>query len=218
MADRAFISGTIKKERRLFELIKHEDHCAEQQDEELHRHFENRVEKEAEPARTKRIAGKVALNLGLIGPKIGKGEKESADETGPESVALMRIGRKIDRLKLAQFSGGEQRVIEGNLRGQLVNDHSERDGHSGEDDQHLVTLGQTNDCRAAGDDVKDNESAGEPDGQVELPAEDGGKNDGRRINRDAGGNAALNKKKKCPEKLRLSIEPLAEILVGGVNV
>ena len=65
--------------------------------------------------------------------------------------------------------------------------------------------------------VGDDEPAREPDGQIQSPAEERGENDGRRIDRDAGGETALHQKQKRAEESRFLIEPLPEILVGGEN-
>ena len=54
--------------------------------------------------------------------------------------------------------------------------------------------------------------------RFKLPAEQGGKNDGRRVNRDAGSDPALHQKQKRAEQSRLPIEALPEIFVGGVNL
>ena len=56
---------------------------------------------------------------------------------------------------------------------------------------------------------------GEDDRQLQVPTENRGNDDGRRVNRDAGGKAALHQKKKRAEQSRLLIESLAEIFVGG---
>src|SRR5688572_29426330 len=61
--DRALISRLVKKDGRLFKLIKEKDHCAKEQDKELHRHFHQRVEKQANAAGTERIAREIALHL-----------------------------------------------------------------------------------------------------------------------------------------------------------
>ena len=80
--------------------------------------------------------------------------------------------------------------------------------HADKDDDHLVALRQANDLRAADNRVGNDESAREPDGQIQMPAEQRGKNNGRRIDRDAGGDAALHQKQKRAEQSRFLIEPL----------
>ena len=90
--------------------------------------------------------------------------------------------------------------------------------HADEDNENLVALGEADDLRAADNRVGDDESAREPDGQVQIPAEERGKNDGRRVDGDSGGDAALDQKQKRAEQPRLFVEPLAEIFVGGVNL
>ena len=81
---------------------------------------------------------------------------------------------------------------------QAVDRHRDAKGerHPDKDDQNLIALREANDLRAANDRVDNDESAGEPDGQIQSPAEQGGENNGRRINRDARGEAALNQKQE----------------------
>ena len=153
----------------------------------------------------------------MVGAEVGKSEEESADRSGPESVAFVRIDRKINRLQFAEVAGDRRAHGRKKCWDQSINHHAEGDGHSGENDHHLVALRQTNDGRSADDGVNDHETAGEPDGQVELPSENGGKNDRGRIDRDPGGDAALHEKEKRAQHLRFSIESLAEILVGREN-
>ena len=49
----------LKKQRRLFELVEHEQQRAEQQDEELHRDLADGVEHQAEPALAQRSAAEM---------------------------------------------------------------------------------------------------------------------------------------------------------------
>ena len=95
--------------------------------------------------------------------------------------------------------------------------NAESQGHADEDDHDLVALREADDLRAADNRVGDDESAREPDGQVQIPAEQRGKNDGRRVDRDSGGDAALDQKQKRAEQPRFLVEALTEIFVGRVN-
>src|SRR5204863_3890127 len=81
----------------------------------------------------------------------------------------------------------------------------------------LVTLSQADDLRAADNGVKNYETAGEPDGQIQIPAEQEGKNDGRCVDCDPAGDPALNEKQKSAEQPRFFVETLTEIFVGGEN-
>ena len=75
---RPLVGRLVKKHRRLLELEEDEHHHPGQQDEELHRDFQDRVKEQAEPAAGERAAGEIALDLRLIGPEVGKREKETA--------------------------------------------------------------------------------------------------------------------------------------------
>ena len=90
--------------------------------------------------------------------------------------------------------------------------------HPDENDHDLIALREADDLRAADNRVGNDESAREPDGQIQIPAEQRGKNNGRRVDRDSGGDTALDQKQKGAEQSRFPIEPLTEIFVGGVNL
>src|ERR1700720_3965877 len=77
--DRALISRLIEQYRRLFELIKKEHHCAEQQNEKLHRHLNDRIEKQPEPAGAERPTGEITLYLRLIRAEIRQGQEKPAE-------------------------------------------------------------------------------------------------------------------------------------------
>jgi len=89
--------------------------------------------------------------------------------------------------------------------------------HSDEDNQNLISLRQADDLRPADDGVSDDKTAREPDGQIQVPPEHRGKNDGRGVNRNSPGDSALHQKQKRAEQARLLVETLAEIFVGGEN-
>src|ERR671925_582955 len=101
---RPFVRRLIEINRRLFELIKHENNRAEQQDEKLHRHFYYCVEKQSETTLFKRAARKISLYLGLVRSEIRQRQKKSADQARPERISLVRIEREIDAFQFAHFA------------------------------------------------------------------------------------------------------------------
>src|ERR1700732_5250206 len=119
--NRALIRRLIEKHRRLFELIEEKNHRTEQQDEKLHGHFHDRVEKQTDPARAQRTAGEITLHLRLIGAKIRERKKETAEDARPECVAPGRIDRKIDGLKFSHFTSDREGVGERQVRRQSMN-------------------------------------------------------------------------------------------------
>jgi hypothetical protein len=52
------------------EVVEDEDEHAREQDEELHGHFQERVEQQGEPALGEARAGEVTLHLALVAPEI----------------------------------------------------------------------------------------------------------------------------------------------------
>ena len=89
--------------------------------------------------------------------------------------------------------------------------------HAAEDDGHLPFLGKVHGGAATGDGVNDGEEAGADDGEVEPPAEDGGEDDGGRVDGDAGLETALEDEDARAEEAGFAVEALAKILVGGVD-
>ena len=66
--------------------------------------------------------------------------------------------------------------------------------HADKNDDHLIALRDADDFCSAKNRVGNGDSAREPDGQIQLPAEQRRKNDGWRVDRDAGGETALQQK------------------------
>ena len=99
-----------------------------------------------------------------------------------------------------------------------MNCDAESESHPDKYDQYLVTLGDADDLGPAKSRVGDYHPTRQPDRQVQAPAEQRGQNDGWRINRNPGGQTALNQKQKCAEQPRLLIETLSEIFVSRVNL
>src|ERR1700748_2672161 len=89
--------------------------------------------------------------------------------------------------------------------------------HSDEDDEDLITLGETDDLRSADDGVEHDESAREPDRERQIPAEERRENNRRGVNRDPARDAALDEEQKPAEQPRFFVEALPEIFVGGEN-
>src|SRR5262249_31989723 len=95
----------------LFELIKHENNRAEQQNAKLHRHLDDRVEKQSETTFFERAACEISLHLRLVGSEVGQREKKTANQARPKSITLVRIDRETDCLQFAHFARGRQRAF-----------------------------------------------------------------------------------------------------------
>ena len=70
--------GLVEENRGAFEGVEHEDQRSEQQDEELHRDLQERVEHQPEPALAEAAAADVTLHLRLIGAEVREREEEAA--------------------------------------------------------------------------------------------------------------------------------------------
>ena len=106
-------------------------------------------------------------------------------------------------------AGDSEGVGEAEAGGQLRQQDEERRDHAGEDDADLIFLREVHRVAAAGDGVDDDEQAAADDGQVEPPAQDGGEHDGRRVNRDAGAEAALQQEERRAEQAGFRVEASA---------
>ncbi len=95
--------GMLEQHRRLHEQVEHEDHGADEQNEELHRDFGHGVEKQAQAALGDRFAGEVALHLRLIAAEIGKEKEGAAQQAAPDIEAVVPIEVSGDGV---QPSGG----------------------------------------------------------------------------------------------------------------
>ena len=101
---------------------------------------------------------------------------------------------------------------------QQADDHDERHDQAEQDDDHLLHVGPGDRLDAAGDGV---EMTRTPMISVVMPvrpAEDDRQHDGRRVERDAHRQAALDQEDDAGQRARLGVEALFQILVGRVNV
>ena len=208
----AFPLDAVVENGRGLELVEHEHQRAEQQDEELHRNFEQSVEHEAEAALAQRRAAEVALHLRLVGAEIRERQEQAAEEAAPERVACVGVEGEVDRLEFPECAREFERV-----RGQARDEDGEGRDHAAEDDAHLPFLREVHGRAAAGDGVDNHDDADDEDQHFQRPAEHGGENDGRCVDRDAGLHAALQEKENGAEDARLFVEAITEVFVGGVN-
>ena len=208
----------VEEHRVRCELVEDEQERAQQQDDELHRDLQHRVEHQAQATLAQRGAADVALHLRLVGAEVGEGEEQPAEHAGPHRVAPARIEGEVHRLQLAQRAGHVRGTGESEAVGQPEQQHDHGRHHAGRDHRHLPLVGQGDGFAAAGDRVDDHEQPGKDDDQVERPAEDRRDDDRGRVDRHAGGQPALQQEEAGAEQARLLVEPLAEELVGGVDV
>ena len=111
----------------------------------------------------------------------------------------MRVDREIDGFQFAHFTRDRQRVFKGEIGRQPVNRDRKCNRHADQDHDHLVALRDAYNFGPADHCVDNDETAREPDGQVQAPAEQRGENNSRRVDRDSGSDASLDEKQKCAE-------------------
>src|SRR5438046_1636589 len=70
--------------------------------EQLPRKRNARAEDKPKSPRAQRSAREITLHLRLIGSEVGEREKKAAHNSGPESVTLVAVERKVDGLKLSE--------------------------------------------------------------------------------------------------------------------
>ena len=97
---------------RLREKKKNEHHGeADEENEELHRHFCHGVEQQAEPALRNRTAGEISLDLRLITAEIAQREERPVYQAAPEVVAIVPVKLQIDGVQLPHGTGQIQHSV-----------------------------------------------------------------------------------------------------------
>ena len=144
----------VEEDRRLVELVEHEEQQPDDEDAELHRQLHQAVEHEAEPRLGQRRARQVALHLRLIGAEVGELHEEAAGDAAPKRVARVEARREVDDLHLAERATDGERVVERDRRRQAMQHEGERRRHAAEHDHHLPGLRAADDARAARDGVE----------------------------------------------------------------
>ena len=162
----------VEEQRRRDELVEDEDHRADEEDEELHRHFDHAVDEQAEAALGDRRAGEVALDLRLVGAEVRERQERAADQARPEVVLRLRIELEVDRVEASHPSGHAERFDERDVLRQRVDGDDQRDGHPAEGDQELMDLRPADRFRAAGRGVDHDQQSDHDVGDVNVPAED----------------------------------------------
>ncbi len=73
-------------------LIKNENNHTHEENQELHRDLDQRVEEQPQPALRQRRAREISLHLRLIGPEVGKCDKKPTGKSRPERVTGVQPG------------------------------------------------------------------------------------------------------------------------------
>ena len=208
----------IEEDRRGLKLVENEDQRAEQQDEELHRDLQDRIEHEAETALPERGAGQVPLHLRLVGAEVGEGQEQAAEHPRPHGVAFVEIDGEIHRLQLVEASGDREGVGQAQAAWEFRQQHGKCRSHAGENYGHLPFLRDADRFVATDRRIDDHEQSREHDRRVKPPAEHGREDDRRGVDREAGGESALQQEQARAEQARLGIETVPEVFVGRINV
>ncbi len=184
----------VEVQRRRLELVKHEHQRTQQQDRELHRDLQHRVEHQSEAALAQRIPCEVSLHLALIGTEIRERQEEPAKDAGPDRVALVEVEREVNGFELAEAACDVQHVAEAQRVRHPHHQDDERREHPQHDHAHLVFLRDADGLAAAADGVDDDDGAHQQNRQVKRPVEDRRNDDRGRVDGDAGGEAPLQQK------------------------
>src|SRR5690606_37814615 len=81
-----FLFVRAENYRRRRELIEHENQNSDQQNQELHRDFQERAHQKRRASLIHRFRRQEPLNLALITAEIAEHQKKSADQTRPDRV------------------------------------------------------------------------------------------------------------------------------------
>ncbi|NJL24014.1 MAG: hypothetical protein HC902_01715 [Calothrix sp. SM1_5_4] len=208
----------IEKQRRRDELVEDEDHHPEKEDEKLHRHLEQAVGEQPEPTFGHRAPREITLHLRLIGAEIRQRKKKPAQNPRPEVVTVVEVEGEVDGVEpphRARHAGGVEQT---DTVGQQVEHGEKGREHPDEDDQHLLELCPRHGAGAAGSGVDDHQRADRHVGQGQIPAQNHRQDERRSIDRQPGGEPALDQKKQRGEPAGFEVETFFEIFVGGVDL
>src|SRR4030065_422445 len=88
----------VEKQGGRHELVKHEDHGPDEEDDELHRDFKDAVGQKPLAAFVDRPSGQIALDLRLVRPEIRQGDEGPPDEARPGIIPVLPVEGEIDYL------------------------------------------------------------------------------------------------------------------------
>ena len=208
----------VEEDRREDELVEGEDHRADEEDDELHRHLDQAVREEAEAALGDGGAREVALYLRLVGAEVGEREEEAADEAGPEVVAARRVEGEVDGVQPPEPTGDADGAGEADLVGEEPEEEDEGRPHADEDDEELLELRRVHRLRPSRRDVDDDERPRERRRDGDGPPEEDGEDERRGVDRQAAREAALEEEEEGRQAADPYVEALLEVLVGRVDV
>src|SRR5690606_2675948 len=112
-----FYFDVVKEKRSCVKLVVREDEHSDQQDKELHWHFEQAIHQKAHRRIANRGARQVAAYLTLIGTEIGKLQEETPDQSGPDGVLVVQVETPVYGIGLPRFPCDMQRFYKANIVG-----------------------------------------------------------------------------------------------------
>src|SRR5690606_4865098 len=121
-------------------LIKQENHHADQQNEKLHRHFQQSVHNHSHLTFLHRFPRKIALNLTLVGSEIRKREKSSTDDSAPNRISIVEIKAKIQNVHFSARRCNLHCISEINSVRKRENQNYKSNRHSAHHNRHLLFL------------------------------------------------------------------------------
>ena len=89
----------------LYYLIKHKHHHADEQDQNLHRDFDEGAHQQRRAAFADRFSRQKALHLALIATEIRQHQKQSANQSGPQRVSFVQVEAGIHGFHSPDGSG-----------------------------------------------------------------------------------------------------------------
>jgi hypothetical protein len=213
----ATLVGRVEEHRRLHEQVVREDQDAREEDQRLQRDLEERAHQQRTAALVDRLRGEIALDLALVATEVGEHQEEARDGARPDGVLLREVEREVERPEPAGRAGDVQRLAERHVVGKPGDERNHRSQHAKDDDRHLLDVGPRHRLHAAEHRVDRRRHANREDREREIPAEHDREDDRGRRDDDAAGEAAAGEEQQRRQPARLRVEPLLEILVGGVD-
>ena len=210
--------GGIEKDRRCFELVKGEEHRADEQDEKLHRDLHNPIQQQAEAALGDRLAGEVALHLRLVGAEVGELQEHPSQDAGPDVVAVVPVEAEIDRVEPSQLPGQVGGFQQGDAVRQVDHDHEKCRKHPEHDDHHLVEMGPVNRFGSPRGGVDDHQGADDQVGPVDVPAQDDREDERRSVDGQSRRQSPPGQEQQAGQGAGLQVEAVFQVFVGGMHL
>ncbi len=207
--------GRVPQQGGFVEVVEDEDQDPGEQDHELHRHLEEGVEEQREPALGEAGPREIPLHLALVGAEVGEHQEQPPQEPPPQRVGPGEAGRRVHHLQPAGALGQGQGVPQPERLGELGDRHPQAEEDADPDDPHLDHVGPDHGAVAAVGDVGDGGPPHQQDRHLLGEAQDHREHQGWGVQRHPHRQAPRGQEQQAGEGAGAGVEAALQVLVGG---